>query len=45
MGRLHAPNEFLRIRRLGERMRAWEEPRRPLTDGPRRLASRESGDG
>lgn len=25
MGRLHAPNEFLRIRRLRERMRAWEE--------------------
>jgi hypothetical protein len=34
MGRLHAPNEFLRIRRLRERMRAWEELWRLLADGP-----------
>jgi len=27
---LHAPNEFFRIRRLHERMRAWEELWRPL---------------
>ena len=39
MDRLHAPNEFLRIRRLGERMRAWEELWRLLADGPHRLAS------
>jgi hypothetical protein len=25
MDRLHAPNEFFRIRRPRERMRAWEE--------------------
>ena len=34
MGRLHAPNEFLRIRRLRERMRAWEELWRLPADGP-----------
>ena len=45
MERLHAPNEFVRIRRLGEGMRAWEELRRLLGDGPHRLASREGGDG
>jgi hypothetical protein len=33
MDRLHAPNEFLRIRRLRERMRAWEQLRRLLADG------------
>jgi hypothetical protein len=45
MGRLHAPNEFLRIRRLRERMRAREELWRPLADGPHRLASRQGDDG
>ncbi len=45
MGRLHAPNESVRIRRLGEGMRAWEELWRLLADGPHRLASREGGDG
>jgi len=45
MDRLHAPNEFLRIRRLREGMRAGEELWRPLADGPRRLASRQGGDG
>jgi hypothetical protein len=45
MDRLHTPNELLRIRRLRERMRAWEELWWPLADGPHRLASRESGDG
>jgi acetylornithine deacetylase/succinyl-diaminopimelate desuccinylase-like protein len=45
MERLHAPNEFFRIRRLRERMRAWEELWRLLADGPDRLASREGDDG
>jgi gamma-glutamylcysteine synthetase len=35
MERLHAPNEFFRVRRLREGMRAWEELRRLLADGPR----------
>jgi len=39
MKRLHAPNEFFRIRRLREGMRAWEELWRLLADGPHRLAS------
>jgi hypothetical protein len=43
--RLHAPNEFFRIRRLGEGMRAWEELWRLLADGLDRLASREGDDG
>ena len=34
MKRLHAPNEFFRIRGLREGMRAWEELRRLLADGP-----------
>jgi hypothetical protein len=34
MERLHAPNEFFRIRRLREGMRAWEELWRLLADGP-----------
>ena len=38
--KLHAPNEFLRIRRLREGMRAWEQLWRLLADGPHRLASR-----
>ena len=36
---LHAPNEFLRIRRLREGMRAWEQLWRLLADGPHRLAT------
>ena len=32
--KLHAPNEFLRIRRLREGMRAWELLWRLLADGP-----------
>jgi hypothetical protein len=39
MERLHAPNEFFRIRRLREGMRAWKELWRLLTDGSHRLAS------
>ncbi len=38
--KLHAPNEFLRIRRLREGMRAWEQLWRLLADGPHRLAPR-----
>ena len=34
---LHAPNEFLRTRRLGEGMRAWEQLWRLLAAGPHRL--------
>ena len=41
---LHAPNEFFRIRRLREGMRAWQELWRLLADGPDRLASREGDD-
>ncbi len=36
--KLHAPNEFLRIRRLREGMAAWERLWRLLADGPHRLA-------
>jgi acetylornithine deacetylase/succinyl-diaminopimelate desuccinylase-like protein len=35
--RLHAPNEFFRIRRLREGMRAWEQLWRLLSSGPHRL--------
>ena len=35
MESLHAPNEFFRVRGLREGMRAWEEMRRLLADGPR----------
>jgi acetylornithine deacetylase/succinyl-diaminopimelate desuccinylase-like protein len=35
---LHAPNEYLRIPRLREGMRAWEQLWRLLADGPHRLA-------
>jgi acetylornithine deacetylase/succinyl-diaminopimelate desuccinylase-like protein len=35
--KLHAPNEFLRIGRLREGMRAWETLWRLLADGPHRL--------
>jgi acetylornithine deacetylase/succinyl-diaminopimelate desuccinylase-like protein len=34
---LHAPNEFMRIPRLREGMRAWEQLWRLLADGPHRL--------
>lgn len=34
----HAPNEFMRISRLREGMRAWEHLWRLLADGPHRLA-------
>jgi acetylornithine deacetylase/succinyl-diaminopimelate desuccinylase-like protein len=37
--KLHAPNEFMRIRRLREGMRAWEQLWRLLADGPHRLAT------
>jgi acetylornithine deacetylase/succinyl-diaminopimelate desuccinylase-like protein len=36
--KLHAPNEFMRISRLREGMRAWEQLWRLLADGPHRLA-------
>ena len=36
--KLHAPNEFMRIRRLREGMRAWEALWRLLAEGPHRLA-------
>ena len=35
--KLHAPNEFMRIRRLREGMRAWEVLWRSLASGPHRL--------
>jgi acetylornithine deacetylase/succinyl-diaminopimelate desuccinylase-like protein len=37
--RLHAPDEFFRIRRFREGMRAWEQLWRLLGDGPHRLAA------
>jgi acetylornithine deacetylase/succinyl-diaminopimelate desuccinylase-like protein len=37
--KLHAPNEFMRIRRLREGMRAWEQLWRLLSSGPHRLAT------
>jgi acetylornithine deacetylase/succinyl-diaminopimelate desuccinylase-like protein len=37
--KLHAPNEFMRIRRLREGMRAWEQLWRLLARGPHRLGS------
>lgn len=37
--RLHAPDEFLRVRRLKEGMRAWAQLWRLLADGPHRLAT------
>jgi len=40
---LHAPNEYLRIRRLREGMRAWERLWRLLADGPHRLGSARLG--
>jgi acetylornithine deacetylase/succinyl-diaminopimelate desuccinylase-like protein len=41
--KLHAPNEFMRIRRLREGMTAWEQLWRLLADGPHRLASNSKG--
>jgi acetylornithine deacetylase/succinyl-diaminopimelate desuccinylase-like protein len=41
--KLHAPNEYLRIPRLREGMRAWERLWRLLAAGPHRLAA--AGDG
>ncbi len=35
---LHAPNEYLRVRRLRDGMRAWEQLWRLLAAGPHRLA-------
>jgi acetylornithine deacetylase/succinyl-diaminopimelate desuccinylase-like protein len=40
---LHAPNEYLRVARLREGMRAWEHLWRLLADGPHRLADAEGG--
>ena len=37
--RLHAPNEFLRTRRLAEGVRAWNQLWRLLADGPHRLTT------
>ena len=42
---LHAPNEFLRIRRLREGMAAWEQLWRLLAHGPYRLAPGERATG
>jgi len=41
--KLHAPNEFMRIRRLREGMRAWEQLWRLLGAGPHRLAPSRAG--
>jgi acetylornithine deacetylase/succinyl-diaminopimelate desuccinylase-like protein len=41
--KLHAPNEFLRVRRLREGMRAWEHLWRLLAGGPHRLEARAGG--
>ena len=41
--KLHAPNEFMRIRRLREGMAAWEQLWRLLAARPRRLAARDGG--
>jgi acetylornithine deacetylase/succinyl-diaminopimelate desuccinylase-like protein len=35
--KLHAPNEFLRLRRIHEGMRAWDALLTAMADGPRRL--------
>jgi acetylornithine deacetylase/succinyl-diaminopimelate desuccinylase-like protein len=35
--KLHAPNEFLRLRRIHEGMRAWDELLTSMADGPGRL--------
>jgi len=41
---LHAPNEFMRVRRLREGMRAWEVLWRLLAIGPHRLATGDHND-
>jgi acetylornithine deacetylase/succinyl-diaminopimelate desuccinylase-like protein len=41
--KLHAPGEFMRIGRLREGMRAWEQLWRLLAAGPHRLASAAEG--
>jgi acetylornithine deacetylase/succinyl-diaminopimelate desuccinylase-like protein len=41
--KLHAPNEFLRVRRLREGMRAWEQLLRRLAAGPNRLGAARNG--
>ncbi len=41
---LHAPNEFMRIERLREGMRAWETLLRLLAEGPYKLTAREDDD-
>jgi acetylornithine deacetylase/succinyl-diaminopimelate desuccinylase-like protein len=41
--KLHAPDEYLRISRLREGMRAWEQLWRLLADGPHRLAAHRRG--
>jgi acetylornithine deacetylase/succinyl-diaminopimelate desuccinylase-like protein len=43
--KLHAPNEYLRIRRLREGMRAWEHLWRLLAAGQHRLGSVSAGGG
>ena len=40
--RLHAPDEFLRTRRLAEGVRAWDRLLHLLAEGPHRLATKES---
>jgi acetylornithine deacetylase/succinyl-diaminopimelate desuccinylase-like protein len=42
--KLHAPNEFMRIRRLREGMRAWEQLWRLLAAGPHRLGGQPGPD-
>jgi acetylornithine deacetylase/succinyl-diaminopimelate desuccinylase-like protein len=41
--KLHAPNEYMRIRRLREGMRAWEHLWRLLASGPHRLVPVQAG--
>ncbi len=43
--KLHAPNEFIRIRRLREGMRAWEQLWRLLAAGPHRLSAADAAAG
>lgn len=43
--KLHAPNEFMRIRRLREGMRAWEQLWRLLASGPYRLTATDAAGG
>ncbi|MGC8464698.1 MAG: M20/M25/M40 family metallo-hydrolase [Acidimicrobiales bacterium] len=42
--RLHAPNEFMRVRRFGEGMIAWEQLWRLLANGPHRLSMKGTTD-